>query len=65
MKSTGTIIRFTPCGMMFGADALPKKWVGVLNDRLFSAVQGFSECKISDLAKRSHVIARKVIAKSE
>ncbi len=50
------------CGMMLGADALPKKWVGVLNDRLTSAVMGFSECKISDLAKRSYQIARKIMA---
>ena len=48
------------CGMMLGADALPSKWVGVLNDRLLSAVRGFSECTISDLAKRSHEIARMV-----
>jgi len=50
------------CGMMLGADALPEKWVGVLNDRLISAVRGFSECKISELAKRSYEIARKVMA---
>lgn len=49
------------CGMMLGAEALPQKWVGVLNDRLFSAVRGYNECKISDLAKRSHEIAGKVI----
>ena len=52
------------CGMLLGADALPEKWVGVLNDRLISAVRGFSECKISELAKRSHEIARKVIAEA-
>lgn len=46
------------CGMMLGASALPEKWVGVLHDRLFSAVCGFSECKISDLARRTHEIAR-------
>ncbi len=50
------------CGMMLGADALPEKWVDVFNDRLVSIVQGFSECKISDLAKRSYEIARKVMA---
>ncbi|MBA7578929.1 hypothetical protein ES708_20795 [subsurface metagenome] len=50
------------CGMMLGADALPGKWVGVLNDRLISAVRGFSECKISELAKRSYEIAKKVMA---
>jgi len=52
------------CGMMLGAQALPEKWVGVLNDRLVSAVRGFNECKISDLARRSHEIARKVIAEA-
>jgi len=50
------------CGMMLGAEALPEKWVGVLNDRLISAVRGYSECKISELAKRSYEIARKVMA---
>ncbi len=54
--TTGSI-----CGMMLGAEALPQKWVGVLNDRLVSAVRGYSECKISDLAKRSQEIAKKVI----
>jgi len=49
------------CGMMLGADALPAKWVGVLNDRIFSAVRGYNECKISELAKRSYQIARKVM----
>jgi ADP-ribosylglycohydrolase len=48
------------CGMMLGANTLPLKWVGVLNDCLISAVSGFSECRISDLAMRSHEIARKV-----
>ena len=50
------------CGMILGADALPGKWVGVFNDRLVSAVRGYNECKISDLAKRSHEIAKKVTA---
>jgi len=50
------------CGMILGANALPEKWVGVLNDRLITAVRGFSECKIAELAKRSYEIARKVIA---
>ncbi len=50
------------CGMLLGADALPEKWVDVFNDRLVSIVQGFSECKISELAKRSYEIAKKVMA---
>jgi len=52
------------CGMMLGADALPEKWVGVLNDRLLSAVAGFNECKISELAKRSYEIAKEVIVEA-
>ena len=48
------------CGLMLGAEALPEKWVGVLNDRLFSAVRGYADCRISDLAKRTQEIARKV-----
>jgi len=52
------------CGMMLGADALPPKWVGVLNDRLISAVRGFNECKISDLAERSFETAKKVTAEA-
>jgi len=48
------------CGMMLGADALPSKWVGVLNDRLDSAIRGYGECKISDLAKRSHEIVKRL-----
>lgn len=51
-------------GMMLGADGLPGKWVGVLNDRLLSAVAGFNDCKISDLAKRTHEIAKKVVAEN-
>jgi len=50
------------CGLMLGAEALPQKWVGVLNDRLFSAVRGYDTCRISDLAKRTHEMAKKVTA---
>ena len=39
-------------GIVFGADALPAKWVGVLNDRLLSAVRGEGDNKISDLQLR-------------
>jgi len=52
------------CGLMLGADALPQKWVGVLNDRLFSAVRGYGECRISDLANRTHEVAKKVTAEA-
>jgi ADP-ribosylglycohydrolase len=48
-------------GVKFGAAALPDKWVGVLNDRLKSAVGGENDNKISDLASRT-LEAAKVIA---
>jgi ADP-ribosylglycohydrolase len=49
-------------GVMLGARALPEKWVGVLNDRLISAVRGYEDNRISDLARRTRNIARKVTA---
>ena len=46
-------------GAMLGARALPGKWVDPLNDRIESIVVGFSDCRISDLAKRTDAVARK------
>ena len=40
-------------GIVFGAKALPHKWVGVLNNRLISAVSGETDNQISDLAQRT------------
>jgi ADP-ribosylglycohydrolase len=40
-------------GAMRGADALPTKWIGPLNDRLESIVLGFHDSRISDLARRT------------
>ena len=48
-------------GAKFGADSLPDKWVGVLNDRLLSAVREHNDNKISELAARTVKVA-KVIA---
>ena len=45
-------------GVVNGAKSLPKKWVGVFNDRLESAVRGFQENKISELAQRTVAIAQ-------
>ena len=50
--------------IMLGADGLPGKWVGILNNRLLSGVTGFNDCKISELAKRTHEIAKKVVAEN-
>lgn len=49
-------------GAAFGAKALPSKWTEPLQDRLVSAVFGFNENRISDLAKRSLKQAVKVLA---
>jgi len=40
-------------GAMLGAKALPQAWVGQFNDTLHSAVFGFDQARISDLAMRS------------
>ena len=44
-------------GVKFGADSLPEKWIGVLNDRLVSAVRSENDNKISDLARRTATVA--------
>lgn len=48
-------------GLMQGAEALPDKWVGVLNDRLLSGVLGYADTKMSDLAKRTLKMAKQVL----
>lgn len=48
-------------GATFGAHALPQKWVGVLNDRLLSAVRDCTDSKISDLASRTCEVAKKIL----
>jgi len=47
-------------GAKFGARALPQKWVGVLNDRLLSAVRGCTDNRISDLAARTFQVAKTI-----
>jgi len=49
-------------GMMLGARALPEKWVGVFNDRLVTAVRGYEECRLSELAERTHRVAASVLS---
>lgn len=40
-------------GLILGAKALPEKWVGVFNDQIQSAVRGYEDCRLSDLAQRT------------
>ena len=40
-------------GMMLGARQLPGKWIGPLNDSIKSALVGFQDSRISDLARRT------------
>ena len=47
-------------GIKYGAKALPEKWVGVLNDRLKSAVTGHSDNKLSVLAQRTLLVSKTI-----
>jgi ADP-ribosylglycohydrolase len=40
-------------GAMHGADALPSRWVGPLNDLVRSSIMGFDHSRLSDLATRT------------
>jgi ADP-ribosylglycohydrolase len=53
----------TVLGVISGAEALPRKWTDPLNDILRSAVSQFSEMHISDLARRTAVLADKSLSK--
>ncbi|MDE0453289.1 MAG: ADP-ribosylglycohydrolase family protein [Gammaproteobacteria bacterium] len=48
-------------GAKFGADALPDKWIGVLNDRLMSVVRECNDNRISELAERTHRVAEQML----
>ena len=47
-------------GIRHGAKALPEKWVGVLNDRVKSAVTGHSDNKLSVLAQRTLLVSKTI-----
>jgi ADP-ribosylglycohydrolase len=54
--TTGSIL-----GVMLGADNLPDKWVGPLNNMIESYVIGFNNSQISALAQRTFTLAKKVL----
>jgi ADP-ribosylglycohydrolase len=47
-------------GAMHGAQAIPAKWSGPLHDTLYSQIFGYHPIAISECARRSHDLARKI-----
>jgi ADP-ribosylglycohydrolase len=47
-------------GAVLGAETLPGKWIDPLDDRVKSVVTGFTDMRISDLAKRTCAVREKV-----
>lgn len=47
-------------GVMLGARALPDQWTRPLNDTLKSAIFGYSECRISDLAEQTFRVVQAI-----
>ena len=47
-------------GAMYGADRIPKKWTGPLNDTLFSKIPDYDPIAISECARRSVEIAKEI-----
>lgn len=54
--TTGSIV-----GALQGAKALPAKWVEPLNDRVTSYVIGYFDNRISELARRTRMVAERVL----
>lgn len=52
--TTGSIL-----GVVLGAKKLPKKWINPLNNMVESYVVGYNNSKISDLAQRTFILARR------
>lgn len=50
-------------GLVNGADALPEEWIKPLNNTLKSGVDGFGMIKISELARRTLEVAKKLNAR--
>jgi ADP-ribosylglycohydrolase len=52
-------------GTILGSSKLPPKWIDPLSDRLKTAVFGFLNCRISNLAKRTFLAAKKLKREAE
>jgi ADP-ribosylglycohydrolase len=51
-------------GTMLGARALPGQWIAPLHDRISSIVIGFNDVKLSELARRTAAVQRRVLAEA-
>lgn len=64
MSGLDTDCNGATCGSILGtilaSNKLPSKWTDPLNDQLKTAVFGFLDCRISDLAKRTFLVAKKL-----
>jgi len=49
-------------GVMLGAKRLPEKWTAPLNDRVESSISEYNNSRISDLARRTFIHAKKTVA---
>jgi len=49
-------------GAMHGAGKIPVKWKAPLNDTLFSEISGYHPISITECARRSVAIARKILS---
>lgn len=49
-------------GVILGAKALPEQWVGPLHDRISSIVIGFTDMRLSELARRTRAVQARVLA---
>lgn len=45
-------------GAILDARRLPEKWVKPIDDKIESAILGFHDSRISDLAKRTYLLAK-------
>ena len=47
-------------GTILGAKALPEKWIGPLRDRISSIVVGYTDTRISRLARRTGAVQGRI-----
>jgi hypothetical protein len=48
-------------GTMLGAKALPEKWIAPLHDRISSIVIGYTDTRLSRLARRTGAVQQQIL----